>query len=218
MQHPPLLGRHREGEVEAAGELARVVRVDSHAARAERLRGACKLGEHQHALGGLLASDVLVAHEVHAVAQRGDDARGRGVVERGELGKVDGLVEVLDGRVAGRAETAVDATDELVRRGAQLLVLWHLRHRHTGESAPPLAGRRYGGLKQRRVSAQAGDHRRRSDCTGPIARVRTPAGALGRTSVRVGTAICSSTTRPMYCGCVSSSVSIARSLCGMPLM
>ena len=45
-----------------------VVRVDQQGARAERLRGAGELGEHQHALGvlGGLAGEVLEGDEVHA--------------------------------------------------------------------------------------------------------------------------------------------------------
>eukprot|EP00965_Chrysotila_dentata_P186842 6168723-Pleurochrysis_carterae.AAC.1 len=126
VEHGALVGGHCEGFVQTARNVVRVVRVDAHAAGAERLRRARKLGEDEHAVCPGLAGNVLVRDQVHAVAQRGDDAGGGRGVEGDQLVEGDGGVEVVHGRVAGRTEAAVDATDKPVCLGAQPLVLGYL--------------------------------------------------------------------------------------------
>ena len=140
-----LLSGHVQSERDRVGNLLRVVRIDEERARAERLRGARELGEHEHARrgGGLLARHVLKGDEVHAVAERGDEHDVGAEVERAELIEGHRLVEVVDRNVLESAEAAVDARDETVDVRAELLVAVHLSARRhcdlqEDELAPPL--------------------------------------------------------------------------------
>ena len=90
------LGAHGDGVVEGGGELLGVPRIKNQAA-VEALRGAGELGQDHDAVALLLAGDVLVAHEVHAVARRGDEAHLRRGIEGDQLVEGDGLVHEVDG-------------------------------------------------------------------------------------------------------------------------
>ena len=138
-----LLG-HADRIGDAASHLLDVKGVDAHTARAERLSSACKLGQHQHALLGVLARNVLVGDKVHAVAQRGDDADVGDVVEGNHLLKVDRLIKVMDRRVARRAEPAIDPADEAMCHRAQPLILGNL------------GARRHGNLQQHDLADEVG--------------------------------------------------------------
>ena len=83
--------------------------------------------------GLALAQGELLRHEVHPVAQRGDHGDVGAPVERDEPGARDAAVQVLDGRHAGPAVSAVDAGDEqldLVALGPVLLAVEPRRHEH----------------------------------------------------------------------------------------
>jgi len=74
-----------------------------------------------------------LTHEVHAVAGRRDEARVRDGVERRELGEGDRAVHKVDRHPVDGTEAAVDAPDELVDHGAQVLVLLDVLARGDGD-------------------------------------------------------------------------------------
>ena len=130
MQLGALRDRHLNGLTDRPCEILDVERVDHHAARAERLRRACELGEDQHARPHvrvfILARHILVGHQIHTVTQRGDDACARDGVESHHLIKLDRLVQVMDRSPAWGAEFAIDAPDETVSNCSHFLVFDHL--------------------------------------------------------------------------------------------
>ena len=83
-----------------------VPRVDQQRARAQALRCACKLTQHQHSMVLCLAGDVFVAHQVHAVAQAGHQRDVCDRVERAELSERETAVQMVDGHVHQRAVLA----------------------------------------------------------------------------------------------------------------
>lgn len=83
-----------------------VPRVDEDGAGAEGLRGPRKLAEHEHAVVLGLARHELVADEVHAVAEGGDERDVGDRVQRAQLLERELAVEVVDRDVRQRAEAA----------------------------------------------------------------------------------------------------------------
>ncbi|CRK33032.1 hypothetical protein BN1708_005977 [Verticillium longisporum] len=137
-----LLGGHGDGVVEGVGELLGVPGVDDEGA-GEGLGGAGELGEDHDAVTLALRGNVLVRDEVHAVAGRGDEADVRDGVQGRQLLEGDGLVEEVDRHKLNGAEAAVDAADELVDDGAEVLVLLDVlarwdRHLNEDDAADPL--------------------------------------------------------------------------------
>jgi hypothetical protein len=120
-------------------DLLRVPRVDDDAA-VQALRRARELGEDERALARLLARNVLVANEVHAVARRADEAYVRDGVERAQLVERQALVHEVDRHEVDGAEAAVNPPHELVHGRAQVLVLLDVaagRHRELREHDAP---------------------------------------------------------------------------------
>ena len=118
----PLAVVHRQRGEDRFGDRVDVVRV--HPDRLDhRLGGARHPREHEHARRIGAAGHELLGDQVHAVAQRRDEA-DRGVsVERGEAPARDRAVDVADRGPRGVPETTVDPTDELVDRAFLVLVL-----------------------------------------------------------------------------------------------
>ena len=86
-------GRAHDGVLHALD----VVRVDQE--RADELVGrAGELAQHERAGFVVAAGDVLLGHQVHAVAQRGHQHDVGGQVQRGHLLARVGLVQVVHGR------------------------------------------------------------------------------------------------------------------------
>mmetsp|Transcript_40733 Transcript_40733/g.67366 ORF Transcript_40733/g.67366 Transcript_40733/m.67366 type:complete len:529 (+) Transcript_40733:1744-3330(+) len=131
-----------QGRVDRLAHLLAVPGIDAQRP-GQRLRTAGKLrqNEHARALAGdevrlLLRADVLVADQVHPVADRRHHADVGQVVDREELLLGDALVDVVHGVVLQRAVGAVDAAHQLVHLVGQALVLGHLRaagHAHLDE-------------------------------------------------------------------------------------
>lgn len=136
------LGGHGDGVVDGVGELLGVPGVDDEA-RGERLGGARELGQDHDAVAVALARDVLVRHEVHAVARRRHEADVRHGVERRQLVRVHALVQEVDRHELDRPEPPVDPPHQLVHHRPQVLVLLDVaaggdRHLHEHDLAPPL--------------------------------------------------------------------------------
>jgi hypothetical protein len=120
---PPLLVRQGQRVPDRGRDVRHVPRVDQDGARPQRLGRPRELGQHQHARVVGLAGDELVGHQVHAVAQGGDEADVGDRVERGQLGKRQLPVQVVDGDVGEGAVAPVDAAHDLVDEGAEAAVL-----------------------------------------------------------------------------------------------
>ena len=79
--------------------------------------------EHQRAAEVAAGGDVLLGHQVHAVAVRGHEHDVGGPVQRGQLLARHRLVEVVHGGADHRAEDAVDVADLLLDRLAHVHVV-----------------------------------------------------------------------------------------------
>ena len=115
--HPPpgvgRLGLHRAAAASCLSPsrscgLTRYACVSSAAAPANSLSTSAPVPSDP---GG----HVLLGDQVHPVAQRGDHHDVGGPVERGQLGAVERLVEVVDGRLADPPVLAVDPADLAAR-------------------------------------------------------------------------------------------------------
>ncbi len=84
--------------------------------------GAGELAEHERAALVVAAGDVLLGHEVHPVAQRGDEHDVGDLEERGHLLARIALVQVVHRRCAEVGVRAVDPPDRRLDLGAQRLV------------------------------------------------------------------------------------------------
>lgn len=108
--HPPLrlFALHRDGLRHALCTPGRVPWIH-HQAALQRRRRPGKFGEHQDTRRRLLdilaivASDVFVAYEVQPISGAADETHVRGGVERGQLVRLQGLVEEVDGDVVEAA-------------------------------------------------------------------------------------------------------------------
>lgn len=127
-----LVGSHGDGVVDGVGELFRVPGIDDEAA-VEGLCGTGELGEDHDAVVLALGGDVFVRDEVHAVAGGGDETDVGDGVESRQFVKGDGLMQEVDGHELDGAEFAVDAADELVDDGAEVLVLFNILARGHGD-------------------------------------------------------------------------------------
>ena len=122
--HPPrlvpggVLGRRHHGGLQPVD----VVRVDQ-VGLPQLLRGPGELAQHQRAVVAVPAGHVLLGHQVHPVAQRGDDHDVGRPVHGGHLLPRVGVVQVDDRRPAEPAGVAVDPADEPVDVVAEQPVL-----------------------------------------------------------------------------------------------
>ena len=110
--HPPrllLVGR-LHGLHDRVLEALDVVRVADERL-VQLVGGAGELAEHQRAAVVVAAGDVLLGHQVHAVAQRGDEHDVGGLEHRRHLLARVGVVQVLHGRARRAAVLAVDPAD-----------------------------------------------------------------------------------------------------------
>jgi hypothetical protein len=109
-------------------ELLGVPGVDDQAA-VQALCRTSEFGQDHDAVALLLRRDVLVGHQVHAIAGGGDQADVRNRVKRDQLVERDRLVHEVNWHEFNGAKLAVDASDELVDDGAEVLVLFDILSR-----------------------------------------------------------------------------------------
>ena len=140
----PLRQGHGDRPVDGLGDPVDVVRVDDHGAL-ELAGGAGERGQDQHPrVVGVLSGDVLLGHQVHAVAQRGHQPDPCRPVEAGQRALGVGAVDVAQRHPVGLAEPSVDCTRLTFEVGADLAVLRDLtagRRRDLEEDRlPPVLG------------------------------------------------------------------------------
>ena len=116
---------HRHRVRHRVGHAVLVVGVDDHGL-AQLLGGARELAEEQHAVLVGPRGDVLLRHQVHAVAQRRHQHRVGGAVQRGELLGRDGAVQVVNRHRIEGADRAVDAAHQFLDLLAEAGVLLDL--------------------------------------------------------------------------------------------
>ena len=116
----PLFERHRERLCDRRAHHLGIVWIDQERS-AELGRRACKTRQDQDAgVVLVLGSDILLGHEVHAVAQRRHQRGPRGAVEAGQHAAAVGAVDVADRRPGGLAISAVDAAGGRADRALHL--------------------------------------------------------------------------------------------------
>lgn len=123
---------HRHRLVYRVSHRLGVPRVDDDRA-VQALGRASELREDHHTVLLLLARDVLVADEVHAVARAADEADIADRVERAQLVERQGLVHEVDGHEVDSAEATIDTADKLVDGRAEVLVLLDVLTRRDGQ-------------------------------------------------------------------------------------
>src|SRR5690606_41322007 len=92
-------------------QLSWTVRIDQVLACQLACR-ARELTEHQSARLVMLARHVLLAHQVHAVAQWRDNHDVGGPVKRGKFRPSDRLMQIVHDRVTDTSEFAIDPADQ----------------------------------------------------------------------------------------------------------
>ena len=147
---------HPQSGIEPLGDLVRVVRIDLD--RAPKLLGCSgEARQHEHArVLRVLRCDIFLGDEVHAVAQRRDEADAGEPVEACERGARHRARHPADRDPVDLAPFAVDPASKLVElppKGAVLrhLVPAHRRHLEEGHAASMLRK----APQQRRVAAEA---------------------------------------------------------------
>ena len=157
---PAGLGRLPQPALDAVRQPLDVERVAEDGLR-QLARRAGELTEHQHPVlpACLLDGHVLLADQVHAVDQGGDEQGvGRRVVG-GELLLGQAPVQVVHGYVvAGLGEPPVDPPDVLLDGGAQLAVLPHVVPAGHGDLQKGQAGPVLGGALQQHLHGQQPFH------------------------------------------------------------
>ena len=122
--HPPyplqlLPDGHFQRPDERRNDLLRVIRIDPDGVG--QLHGCSgHFAEDQYARIAVLDGDVLLGHEVHAVAQRSDQSYVGDVVHGRQLLERKAVVEIADRRPVHRGVAAVDGADLLVDAGFQV--------------------------------------------------------------------------------------------------
>ena len=123
----PLGERHIERAGDRAGDGLGVVGVDQQGLLALGGRPG-KAGQDQHAgIVGVLGRDIFLGHEIHAVAERGDERSFRRAVEPGKRRAAIGLVEIADRRPGDFAVHTVDAPRRRAHRLLKLGIFGNLR-------------------------------------------------------------------------------------------
>ena len=115
-----------------------VVRVH-HERIAKVVRGAGELAQHEHPVFLDPGGAVLVGDEVHAIAERRDEADVRRPVVSVELRGVQGAVEVVNGDPSREREAPIDVADQPVDLVLQVPVGLHRLprgHHHLHEHGP----------------------------------------------------------------------------------
>ena len=102
---------HGQGTVDGGSRLLKVVRVD-HESVMHGLCRAAKAGKDQDAGIGSLGGYELLGDQVHAVAERGDEAGVGLSVQQGEILLGIGSVQGVNGQPMDLSELAVDRADE----------------------------------------------------------------------------------------------------------
>lgn len=90
-----LFGAHGDRVMDGVGQFFSVPGVDNDAA-VETLRGTSELGQDHGAVAFLLAGNVLVGHEVHAITCRRNQTHVGNSVQSDELVEGDRLVHEVD--------------------------------------------------------------------------------------------------------------------------
>ena len=93
------------------------------------MSSASKFRQDHDAIAFLLTRDIFVRHEIHTIASAGDEAHIADGVQRAELVEFDGTVQKMNRHTFDSAKSAVNATDSLVHRRTQVLVLFHILSR-----------------------------------------------------------------------------------------
>ena len=91
-------------------------------------RAAPELAEHQRAVVTLAAGDVLLGHQVHAVAQRRDDHDIGGAVERSHFYARIRHMQIDDGRAADALGVAIDPAHQPIDVVSELPIQLTLSH------------------------------------------------------------------------------------------
>lgn len=133
---------HGDGFLVGTGQLFRVPGVHDDTT-IQTLGSTSEFGEDENAMSLLLAGNVLVCDEVHAVTSRRDNAGIGDGVEGNELVKVDRLVQEMNGLELDSAEFPVDTADQFVNHGSQVLILFNIlstgySHLYQDDLAHPL--------------------------------------------------------------------------------
>ena len=122
------LGIHRKRCVNSISHSESVPGIHDQRA-VQRLSSASKFRQDHDAIAFLLTRDIFVRHEIHTIASAGDEAHIADGVQRAELVEFDGTVQKMNRHTFDRAKSAVNATDSLVHRRTQVLVLFHILSR-----------------------------------------------------------------------------------------
>jgi hypothetical protein len=128
----PLLVAHGDCIVNGISQFLGIPWVDDQTS-VQALGSTSKLGQDHDTVSLLLCCDVLVRHQVHTVAGRGNQADVGNGVQRDQLVEGDGLVHEVDRHELDSAELAVDTSDELVDDGAEVLVLFDVLSRRNSD-------------------------------------------------------------------------------------
>ena len=114
----------RDGARDRLAHADDVVRI--HEQRLPQLaRGAGELRQHEHAAAAVAGGHVLLADQVHAVAQRGHEHHIGSRVQGAQVLAREIVVLVVDRGVSEAPELAVDAADGALDALAQLAVGRH---------------------------------------------------------------------------------------------